>query len=302
MKTGGMSGNKGAAKNKGTKPAAALHAYLQEQLDELEAQLDRVAQGEPDTVHNARLALRRIRSATTTYAKFLPPLPKGDLQQLKKLGRVLGESRDAHVLAGRLEIATGNPGEWRRPAAIRGLATALNTYAASRPQSLVTDAGADEWRRPLRDLRLALQAGPAKSLKRKKTRALLQARWERVQKKLDTTMAEGSDAEHEVALHETRKALKRLRYAVEAVAPAFPASADTFLATCTARQKLLGEHHDAVMAVAGVQRATKSHALDPADSAALEDQHLASARNAEVKFYRVNGRDPLPEPLTALKD
>lgn len=56
---------------------------------------------------------------------------------------------------------------------------------------------------------------------------------------------EGADQDH--LLHEARKRAKRLRYACEAVAPAFGRPAARLAAAAESMQEVLGEHQDSVV-------------------------------------------------------
>ncbi|MEE2568675.1 CHAD domain-containing protein [Pseudarthrobacter sp. J64] len=198
------------------------------------------------------------------------------------------------------EPDTGTP--WRRPAALRGFIGALDAHSAARAKLLASEApGLDEYRLAIKGLQTALDASAVENMGRKKARAALESRWKKVQKHLEATMAETPEDAHFTALHETRKALKKLRYAVEAVADAFPDRAGTILEPAVVQQRLLGEQHDAVVARARLNAAAGSHALDPSDAAALESMESARAHSAEVEFYRAVGQDPVPTPKTALK-
>lgn len=288
-------------KKKNAKPGAALLAYAQLQLTELDGHLGLAVSADPEAVHGARLALRRFRSAVSAYKNSLPPLPKQDRTILKMLARRLGESRDAYVMARRLELAMDAGTTWRRPAAIRGFIGALDAHSSAQVKLLAT-SGPDlaDCRRSIRNLKLALDAEPGKAMGRKKARAALQSRWAAVQEQLESTMAEAPEEAHFMSLHETRKALKALRYAVEAVSEAFPDSASTILEPAIIQQRLLGDQHDAVVARSRLRAAAGRHALDSADATALGEMESSRALNAEVEFYRAAGQNPVPRPESSL--
>jgi hypothetical protein len=60
----------------GNKGQAPLAAYIAFQLTELEGQLPLIAAADPEAAHNARLALRRLRSVLSCYRGMIPKLPR----------------------------------------------------------------------------------------------------------------------------------------------------------------------------------------------------------------------------------
>jgi CHAD domain-containing protein len=61
-------------------------------------------------------------------------------------------------------------------------------------------------------------------------------------------MTASEQHERDVALHESRKAAKRLRYTTEAAVPVFGKPAKAYRTRVKALQELLGEHQDSVVA------------------------------------------------------
>lgn len=284
------------------KPAAALHEYLQTQLGRISEHLDPALAADPQAIHDARRALRRFRSAARVYKDLLPKLPRKDRESLKELARRLGGSRDAHVLARNLELAMKGETGFRRPAAVRGLIRALDAHSAAQAgRTPANGSGATEYLRAIHNLEQALNGQPGTKMGRKKARQALQASWLAVRSGFELTMEDAGEEEHYAALHNTRKALKELRYAMEAVAPAFPEIAAAILEPATVQQRLLGEQHDAVLAGSWLATAAERHALDSADAAAMAEIHKAKAHQAEVSFYRAAGQKPVPAPEAVLK-
>src|SRR6202012_6078925 len=84
------------------RPAAGdvLMAYTSAQADRLKA-LDPLVRGAaPDSVHQMRVAARRLRSTLQAYPAILPKSATQHLRaELKWLGEVLGEARDDEVLS-----------------------------------------------------------------------------------------------------------------------------------------------------------------------------------------------------------
>jgi inorganic triphosphatase YgiF len=81
-------------------PATALlQRIITAQTTRLHKQYDGVIRGEdPEAVHDARVAARRMRSALFFFAPWLPPKVERDLRRrLRKVGRILGPVRDLDV-------------------------------------------------------------------------------------------------------------------------------------------------------------------------------------------------------------
>ena len=87
---------------------------------------------------------------------------------------------------------------------------------------------------------------------RKRLRKRTEREWKRVRGRYDDASAAAEESEvgrpPATALHAVRKAVKRLRYAAEAVEPVFGASATELAAHTEEIQTLLGEHQDSVVA------------------------------------------------------
>ena len=84
--------------------AAVVLSYLREQTGVMKAFDPLVRRDEPDSVHQMRVAARRLRGTLQSFGTILPPPVTLQLRdELRWLGGVLGESRDAEILAGRLD-------------------------------------------------------------------------------------------------------------------------------------------------------------------------------------------------------
>src|SRR5215217_3939241 len=90
---GGAPGQKQAF----TSPAGdVLLAHLREQVQQVHAYDGPVRRDAPDAVHKMRVAVRRLRSALTTFAPLVPASVARPLgKELKWLAGVLGAARDA---------------------------------------------------------------------------------------------------------------------------------------------------------------------------------------------------------------
>jgi CHAD domain-containing protein len=203
---------------------------------------------DPEGIHDARVAARRLRSDLRTFRPILDAAWCAALrEELHWLGGILGQVRDAEVLRDRLGarvaaipdsvIAAGkvllDDLEITRFEARRRLLADLESPRyAELVEQLVAGASLPMTRDGESD-RPAAAAG-----------ALMTRPWRRLSKAVRRLDRIPEDA----ALHAVRIRAKRVRYAAEAVAPAFGERADRFAKAAKALQEVLGDHQDAVMA------------------------------------------------------
>jgi CHAD domain-containing protein len=78
-------------------------AYLRIQARGLGTLEPKVRAGESDSVHQMRVATRRLRAALRSFGQVIPATDTAHLAgELQWLGRMLGQARDGEVLAGHL--------------------------------------------------------------------------------------------------------------------------------------------------------------------------------------------------------
>ncbi|MER7946844.1 CYTH and CHAD domain-containing protein [Streptomyces sp. NPDC096079] len=239
--------------------AAAVLAYAREQTDAIIALDPAVRRDLPDSVHQLRVACRRLRSAFKTYRRVLDRKitdPIGD--ELKWLAGELGVARDQEVLDARLRgrIADLPPELTLGPvqARLRHRDAALARNA--RHQAL---AALDSDRHlALLDALAALLADPPlrKAARRDAGPVLARAvrkDHDRLGGRVERALALDPGHERDLALHEARKAAKRARYAADAARPTLGKPAKRLSKRVKALQSLLGEHQDSVVARAALR-------------------------------------------------
>ncbi|MDQ1519314.1 MAG: hypothetical protein QOI55_387, partial [Actinomycetota bacterium] len=203
---------------------------------------------DPEAVHQARVATRRLRSDLRTFRDFLEPEWNESLrEELKWLGAELGTVRDGDVLVDRLRShARRLPDEEhlvvervisRRSAERDDAHTELlDAYRSSRYVELL-DRLVDAIREPL--FTEAAGGRAAEVLPE-----VVKGPWKHLRDAVDAL----GDAPPDESLHDVRKRAKRCRYAVEAVAPVVGKRAREFAGRVADVQEVLGEHQDAVIA------------------------------------------------------
>jgi CHAD domain-containing protein len=203
---------------------------------------------DPEGVHQARVAVRRLRSDLRTFRPLLDRDWAVALRvELRWLGRLLGPVRDAEVLGSRLH---------QRIDGMEGLELASAKVLLDRPEADRLDArrrlleGLDSRRYEelvVRLVRAALEPPTRSDVDRPAASVgpLMDRPWARLSKSAALLGSGSSDG----ALHATRIATKRVRYAAEALSPVFGKTASRFASAAEALQEVLGEHQDAVVAM-----------------------------------------------------
>src|SRR2546423_3425413 len=83
----------------------AITAYLSQQRDAIRSNDPGVRAGDPDAVHDMRVATRRSRSTLRTFRPLFDPTVQRLRDELRWLGQALGQVRDGDVMAARLAAA-----------------------------------------------------------------------------------------------------------------------------------------------------------------------------------------------------
>jgi len=240
---------------------------------------------DPEGVHQARVATRRLRSHLRTFRPHLHPVPIRVLRaELGWLAGELGAVRDADVLRDRLRgrLAELDPDDAR---AARPILDRIDADRAAARERLLAGLRSPRYL-ALLDRLVAVAGRPpvvpgsdADDLDalRRLVRAPL--------RRLRLAVATLPDPAPDAALHAIRIHAKRARYAAEVMVPVFGKPARDLARAVTRVQDVLGEHQDAVVAGAWL-RATGLALPDPraafaaGELAALERVAAAAARDA----------------------
>jgi CHAD domain-containing protein len=203
---------------------------------------------DPEAVHQARVATRRLRSDLGTLRDFVDAGWALHLRaELRWLGAELGAVRDVEVLRARLTLHASllpDADSDAARAAIRRLDAEATAARADLLVALRTPRYA-QLHRALHDaaasprLTAAAVAPAAKALP-----AAVRPTWRRLRRAVDDLATVPSDA----ALHDVRIRAKRCRYAAELAGLVMGRRARELAAAVTRIQDVLGEHQDAVVA------------------------------------------------------
>ena len=236
---------------------AAVFSYLRQQAARLLSLDPLVRLDEPDAVHQMRVTSRRLRSTLQAFTEVIPAERSEQLiGELKWLGAVLGQARDAEVLAERLaRNLRGTPVEQVvGPVAARVQAHFAPVEAAAR-QEAVAALDSPRYAALLDSLDsldslLAAPAVPAGGTRPAGDVLPAAARraYRRTGRRLRRAARTAPGPARDTAFHQARKAAKRARYAGEAITPALGKPARQFTREMKRVQTVLGERQDAVVA------------------------------------------------------
>ena len=253
---------------------------------------------DPEGVHQARVATRRLRSDLRTFG---PLLDEGWTlalrEELRWLGDALGDARDVDVLLDRLRRRSERLPPDLAPGAdevIRALrsrdeeahAALMGVYRSDRYVALL-----DRLVVAANEPALAPEADlPAAEI----LPGLVRRPWRRLERDVRRAGKRPTDEQ----LHAIRIRTKRVRYAAEAVAPVAGKKARRFVRAAARLQGILGEHNDAIVAEAwlrgwGAGAGSRDAAFAAGVLAGIERATAADARGPWRRAWRVlEGRKP----------
>jgi CHAD domain-containing protein len=227
-----------------------LHRAVAEQLDKLLV-WDRAVRAEADdAVHQMRVTTRKIRSLIQASPdSFGLSEDTSILDELRELANVLGEARDAEVLAERYRGALGKlpPRLVRGPIQHRLVDGAEQRYQTGVRHSLAA-MRSPRYFRLLDALEALVVATPGQA----SASAAVAAAGKKVRKAAKSARR-ATDDDLDEAIHRIRKRAKRLRYTAAA------AGEKKVSKRAKKVQSLLGDHQDCVV--------SRAHLLEQADAA-----------------------------------
>jgi CHAD domain-containing protein len=242
---------------------------------------------DPEDVHQARVATRRLRSHLRTFEELIDAEWAQTLRGLlRELGGALGAVRDPEVLFDRLERGAEELTERDRPAADALLCKLRAERERARVRLL--EVLRDPRYADLLDLLVAAAQSPpllaaAQEPARQVLFPLIEARWQSV----SNAVAKLSVAPRDEELHRIRIRAKHCRYAIESVVPLVGKPARNLARSLAALQDVLGELQDATVArawlAASRQRGSRAQVFVAGELAGAE---LLAAAKARAGFER----------------
>ena len=205
---------------------------------------------DPEHVHQARVATRRLRSDLRTFGDVLDPGWTARVRgELRWLGQALGRVRDADVLALRLRAQAAEELTERDVQGFTELEQRLSQQRQAAYAELLEALGSDRYI----DLLDALTAPPsfragAEEELATPARGAVARFVRRPWKSLRRAVAKLDENPTDQELHQIRIKAKRLRYSAEAAAVAVGKPARRLAKAAANLQDVLGAHHDAVTA------------------------------------------------------
>lgn len=241
---------------------AAVLGYVAEQVAVITAEDPRVRLHEDDAVHAMRVATRRLRSTLRTFGElWRPETVDGVVEELHALAAVLGEVRDREVLTQRftttlLALAVDATGPDRQLPGLLGGRSAAEVAGLLVPGRVEADRALSRALDAPRHLRLLdrlvplSEAGALVPAGAGADRSALFALADPARHALARRLRRAHHADHTVddQLHRARRAVKRTRYAAEALVPLAGGPARRFVDAHKALAQVLGDHQDAVVA------------------------------------------------------
>lgn len=272
---------------------ACIRTIVNDALTHVLNNLKSAYAGQPEGIHQLRVAIRRMRAALFMFRRFFnrETVTAFD-NELKRFSRVFGEARDWDVFVTQTLPKVSAAAELDWPALVQPLAVRRQQQAHEK----VRDALASQ---SFNSLILALMAWIEDGVLHNG-----QARFERPVRNVLPGLLSALDDRVSVrarklghsdeAMHALRKAMKTLRYGVEFVASQFPTKeVKRFVGPCKDLQEALGTINDA-----GVTEALMAQII--------AEQAAVAPANAYLEHWLDGGRqraeDNVPKLIRRLRD
>ena len=280
--------------------AAVVLEYLRAQTRALREQERRVRLDGEDAVHQMRVAARRLRSALRTFRRVLDrDRTRALVDELRWLAGELAPARDSEVMHARLGELVAELPAGLVPEGFGAELDAIFTRraAAARTRALAALDSA-RYRSLLDALDALVLDPPVRPRGLRAARRVLPREVARAHRRVVTAMAftleQAPGPERDAALHEARKAAKRLRYAREAARAGLGRSPRRWTRRITAVQDLLGAHQDSVVTRATVLALACDDALDGFVLGELYGHEVIRGRQVEEALPAAWARVPGP--------
>src|SRR2546428_4526178 len=236
---------------------------------------------DPEDVHRARVATRRLRSQLRTFRALLDTEWANALREdLRWLGSGLGSVRDRQVMAQRIRSRSNALAEDDGPT-VADLAAELQAESEEARGRLVLDMRSDRYIDLIERLVEASRAPALTADAQPRAELVLAGLARRDWKQLRKGVAALPDQPADAELHRIRILAKRVRYAAEAAEPIAGKRAGRTADAAAALQDVLGDHQDSVTAQQWLREAGEGgRAFVAGELTALEREMAAHDRAA----------------------
>ena len=234
-------------------------------LDDLLANHPAALRGdEIEGIHQMRVGIRRLRSLLVLFESFVESHAAARFEdELRRLGRVLGEARDWDVfLADSLPAAIETAADLKTVEPLRAAAEERRHAAHQAAKKAVQEASFTRFVLAFRAWSGSAEATMLDRVGGQPLAELAPDMLDRLARKVEKRLAE-ADPDEPTTLHELRKSAKKLRYAIEYFDSLYGSRADRYYKRCSALQKRLGAFNDLVT----LQRLTEKLTADRLDLA-----------------------------------
>ena len=293
--------------------ASAFRRIMRACLDHLaENQPAAIAGVDDEGVHQARVAIRRLRSALVLFEDYVGAAIALDFRdRLRDVARVLGEARDWDVFIAETIPAYSADRAGASVETMVLIAGRLRAEAHRRVRRTLTDPAhhdflarietwveSDGWRAGLGMESFRSLDGFCRAL----ASPLLARTAKRVHKR---GRAIGETPEHQTVEHQTpeqrhelRKAMKKLRYSAEFLATLYPPKrVRRYLETAEAMQDVLGKLNDSAAVVTLLDHLTLEHGRNTAEFDACRDWAEAGHSNDLHRLEKAWARFETAKPF-----
>jgi CHAD domain-containing protein len=289
--------------------ADVIMAYVREQADTLKALDPMVRRDEPDSVHQMRVASRRLRSTLQSFGSILRAADTSHLRdELRWFSHVLGDARDAEVLAERLQAGVRQvPAELLMGPVQARLREHFAPIEAQTRAAVLGALDSERYFALLDELDRLLAApplGPAAGHPAQDGLPAAVARtYRRTARRFRRAKRAPDGQARNVALHSARRAAKRARYAAEAASPVYGRQARRFATRMKKVQSALGTHQDAVIARDTIREIGVRAHLEGQNAFSfglLHERETTAARESERRAWKKWKRASRPKHRTWL--
>ncbi len=239
---------------------------------------------DPEELHQMRVSLRRLRAAASMFRDVLPPNLEQMQDDLRWLGRCLGEVRDRDVqIESFAEMRSTAP--WEESNALGELLQVLEGLHAEARDRLVQALDSERYATLLASLKEALaerESPEPQVAVRDFVAPILRRRYRNLRNQAEALTPESEP----VAYHQVRIRGKRLRYSVEFVRPLYERPAERMAEAMVEAQDLLGEHQDGAVAIDWLRNLVRERGHSLAPQTLLFMGELMARRRLEMAELR----------------